>query len=319
MDSKSRFRLYNAGNDEPTAPPSMSPTTGIMMQGRPRAVERANEALPALADLYQPAPPNPSSRRRSANDNPITMIESLARKGGVDPRRASIEEVLRGAWKSSPTDAVGEAIDGLSKQFGVRAPWDSGGGHSADPSAGDATSDSSSDGGRMGAFREYGMGNEVPMLPPLMSPSTGLYLKNNPGAVTRGARRGAPEPRPFMDLSQSHNHQTDQMTGPQQRELPPLMSPKTRQWLDSHPQAATRGSDMGVNIQSSPRARQNAPSRPSDPFDYIEELARRGGLDTTRSTPDQILDRAWRTNPTDDVRDAITGIVKEFNLRAPWE
>ena len=124
MDSKSRFRLYNAGNDEPTAPPSMSPTAGIMMQGRPRAVERANEALPALANLYQPAPPNPSSRRRSATDNPITMIESLARKGGVDPRNSSIEEVLQGAWKSSPTDAVGEAIDGLSKQFGVRAPWE---------------------------------------------------------------------------------------------------------------------------------------------------------------------------------------------------
>lgn len=101
MDSKLMDLYARAKAGEPA--PFNSPSTARMMEQRPRAVARSQE----MGD--------------SADD--VTVIENLARRAGVDPERANAAEVMAGAWRASPTDGVGEAIDRLSQRLGVPPPW----------------------------------------------------------------------------------------------------------------------------------------------------------------------------------------------------
>jgi hypothetical protein len=65
------------------------------------------------------------------------IVTELARKAGVDPQQEmaaakggdiapAIERVMRAAHSQAGTDMEMEAIERLSRQFGVKPPWDEG-------------------------------------------------------------------------------------------------------------------------------------------------------------------------------------------------
>ena len=81
----------------------------------------APNALLAPRQPQPQGPPQPQPQQEQAD--PFKFIEEAARRAGVDPERASPEDVLGGAWKAQPTDEMGEAIDAVARHLGVSPPW----------------------------------------------------------------------------------------------------------------------------------------------------------------------------------------------------
>jgi hypothetical protein len=85
--------------------------------------------------------------------NAVSAMEELkgiAAQAGVDVNNASPEEIAHGAWKVSPTDGVGEAIERSAKVLGFRPPLE---GQQGEPEA----QFLSPDGGTHGAQQQPGM------------------------------------------------------------------------------------------------------------------------------------------------------------------
>lgn len=53
--------------------------------------------------------------------------------------------------------------------------------------------------------------------------------------------------------------------------------------------------------------------------DAIAQAANAGGLDVRRAKPQEVIDAAWKQNPTDGMADAIEFIAKRHGLKLPWE
>lgn len=75
--------------------------------------------------LQQQMPPNQlAPQRPEAPPDPFEAILDAARRSGVDVNRATAEDILDAAWKSQPSDGMGEAIDQASRHFGIKPPWE---------------------------------------------------------------------------------------------------------------------------------------------------------------------------------------------------
>lgn len=51
--------------------------------------------------------------------------------------------------------------------------------------------------------------------------------------------------------------------------------------------------------------------------DMIAKAAK--GVDPSKADPQEVIDAAWKSSPTDDMADAIEHIAKRYKLRLPWE
>lgn len=67
-------------------------------------------------------------------------------------------------------------------------------------------------------------------------------------------------------------------------------------------------------------AEDELPQQALDQYaDAIAQAANAGGLDVRRAKPQEVIDAAWKQNPTDGMADAIEFIAKRHGLKLPWE
>jgi len=62
-------------------------------------------------------------------------------------------------------------------------------------------------------------------------------------------------------------------------------------------------------------------SRPSDahPYDAIFDAARKAGIDPSKSTPEDVLDAAWKVDSSDMMGEAIDAAARQFGVVPPWQ
>jgi len=56
--------------------------------------------------------------------HPYQGVFDAAKSKGVDYQKADPKDVMDAAWEASPTDAMGEMLDAMSKSLGIPPPWE---------------------------------------------------------------------------------------------------------------------------------------------------------------------------------------------------